>query len=176
MMRASKSRKIRLRPVSSHHNAIATVGPLFKRVLVAIDGSKSALRAAKVAAKLAQRNDSELLVVCVVQRPTYVFSPAHGVGAPSITLGDYYVYANKEAEKWVDDAVSLAEGHGVKAKGRVLKNAPSIVQALTEYAADQEVDLIVVGRRGVSGFKRLLVGSVSSGVVSHARSSVLVVK
>jgi nucleotide-binding universal stress UspA family protein len=86
------------------------------------------------------------------------------------------MYANKEAEKWVDDAVSLAEGQDVKATGHVLKNARSVVQAIIEYAADQEVDLIVVGRRGMSGFKRLLVGSVSGGIVSHAHASVLVVK
>ena len=176
MMRASKSRKIRLRPVSSHQNAIARVGPLFKRVLVAIDGSKSALRAIEVAAKLAKRNGAELLVVCVIPRPTYVFSSGHGGGAPPINLGQYYMYAHQEAEKWLNDAVSLAKDQDIEARGRVLKNAPSVVQAIADYADDQGVDLIVVGRRGVSGLRRLLIGSVSSGVVSHARSSVLVVK
>jgi nucleotide-binding universal stress UspA family protein len=175
-MRDSKNRRIRLRPVSSHHHATASDRPLFKRVLVAIDGSKSALRATEVAAKLAKRNGAELFVVCVIPRPTYAFSPAHGGGAPPINLGQYYMYAHQEAEKWLSDAVSLAKDQGIKARGRVLKNASSVVQAIADYAADQGVDLIAVGRRGVSGFKRLLIGSVSSGVVSHARSSVLVVK
>ena len=93
-----------------------------------------------------------------------------------MALGDYYTYANREAKKCVDHAVALAEDQDVKATGRVLKNARSVVQAMTEFAAEQEVDLIVVGRRGMSGFKRLLLGSVSAGIVSHAHASVLVVK
>jgi nucleotide-binding universal stress UspA family protein len=175
-MRYSRSRETQLRHSRPHHKVGTSGDRLFKRVLVGIDGSKDALRAAKVAAKLAKRSKAELLVVSAVQRPIYVFSPAHGVVAPTMTLGDYYMYANKEAEKWVDDAVSLTEGQDVKATGHVLKNARSVVRAITEYAAEQEVDLIVVGRRGMSGFKRLLLGSVSAGIVSHAHASVLVVK
>jgi nucleotide-binding universal stress UspA family protein len=52
----------------------------------------------------------------------------------------------------------------------------SIVKAITDYAANQQVDLIVVGRKGTGGFKRLLLGSVSNGVVNHAASTVLVVR
>ena len=83
---------------------------------------------------------------------------------------------SKSAEHWVDEAVSLAKAQDVPVKRRVLKGAASVVEAITNYSAAQKVDLIVVGTRGSGGFKRLLLGSVSSGVVNHATSSVLVVR
>ena len=47
---------------------------------------------------------------------------------------------------------------------------------LAEYAENEKMDLIVMGTRGMSGFKRLLIGSVASGVVKHAHCTVLVVR
>jgi nucleotide-binding universal stress UspA family protein len=63
----------------------------------------------------------------------------------------------------------------VSVRARVLRGT-SIVKEVTDYAAGEGVDLIVVGRKGASGFKRLLLGSVSNGVVNHAPSTVLVVQ
>jgi nucleotide-binding universal stress UspA family protein len=50
------------------------------------------------------------------------------------------------------------------------------VYAITNYADEKHVDLIVVGSRGMGGFKRMLLGSVSSGILNHAHCSVLVVR
>jgi nucleotide-binding universal stress UspA family protein len=148
---------------------------LFAKILVAVDGSKKSNRAAKVAVKLAERNAAELLVISVIPRPSYLFAPVSGAGIPPMRLGDYYSYAIKDAEKWVNEAVTLAKNRGVATRGRVLKSA-SIVQSITDYAQDQEVDLIVLGTRGLGGFNKLLLGSVSNGVIAHARCSVLVVR
>jgi nucleotide-binding universal stress UspA family protein len=151
----------------------------FKRILVAMDGSESSLRAVKVAVRLARRNRAELLILSVVPRPSYAFTPIPTAGATSVpTLGlpDYYKYASKDAERWVSKAASLAKSHRLKVRKRVLKGPSSVVESITDYAASQKVDLIVVGRTGASGFKRLLLGGVSSGVVNHAASSVLVVR
>jgi nucleotide-binding universal stress UspA family protein len=76
----------------------------------------------------------------------------------------------------VDEAASFPESVGVKVSTRVLKNALSVVKSITDYADQREADLIVVGTRGLGGFKRLLMGSVSSGVVIHGRTSVLVAR
>jgi nucleotide-binding universal stress UspA family protein len=161
-------------PVSGKRLRIAGA-PLFARILVAVDGSKSAAKAAELAVKLAKRNAADLIVVSVVPRPTYRFASVPEVGVPPISLGDYYTYAAKDAEKGVNQAVSLAKGQGVEAQGRVLK-ASSVVQSITDYANDKEVDLIVLGTRGSGGFKRLLMGSVSNGVVAHAHCPIMVVR
>jgi len=58
----------------------------------------------------------------------------------------------------------------------IIEEATSIVGAITEFAEDKSVDLIVVGTRGKTGFSRLLLGSVAQGVVVYAHCPVLVVK
>jgi nucleotide-binding universal stress UspA family protein len=149
---------------------------VFRRMLVAIDGSESSLRAAKYAVRLAKRIEAELIVVSVIQAPTRPLMPTP-VERPSVPpLQRYYAYATKNAEQWIGKVVSLASSLGVNVRTRVLKGATSIVKAVTDYAASEEVDLIVVGRKGAGGFRRLLLGSVSNGVVNHAAMSVLVVR
>jgi nucleotide-binding universal stress UspA family protein len=52
----------------------------------------------------------------------------------------------------------------------------NLVGAIVEYAELENIDLLVIGSRGLTGFKKLLVGSVASGVVTYAHCPVLVVK
>ena len=73
------------------------------------------------------------------------------------------------------DGIKLAEAHGVKAKGELLE-ASSTVQAIVEFATSEKADLIIVGTRGMTGFKKLILGSVSSGLVGHSECPVLVVR
>jgi nucleotide-binding universal stress UspA family protein len=91
-------------------------------------------------------------------------------------LEHYYRDTKKAAEKWVDEVASLANSQGLKVKGTILEHAPSVVQFISDYAAKNEVDLVVVGTRGLSGFKKLLIGSTSAGTVSHAPCHILVVR
>ena len=76
----------------------------------------------------------------------------------------------------MDDLAGLARKEGVKTTTAVLDNVTSTVYAITNYAEQRRIDLIVVGSRGLGGFKRMLLGSVSSGVLNHASCSVLVVR
>ena len=52
----------------------------------------------------------------------------------------------------------------------------SITDSLVSYAESHDVDLIVIGSRGLGGFKKLLLGSVASGVSQHSKCPVLIVK
>jgi nucleotide-binding universal stress UspA family protein len=144
-------------------------------MLVAIDGSDSSFRAAKYAVRLAKRYETELIVVSVVQKPArpIIGTPRERPIAPALDL--YYQYATNRAEYWISRVVTLARSVGVDVNTRVLRGS-SVVKAITDYAASQQVDLIVVGRKGTGGFKRLLLGSVSNGVVNHAASTVLVAR
>ena len=58
----------------------------------------------------------------------------------------------------------------------IRENVVSVVEAIVNDAESRNVDLIVIGTRGLSGFTKLLIGSVSSGVVSHAHCSVFLVR
>jgi nucleotide-binding universal stress UspA family protein len=148
----------------------------FKRVLVTIDGSKNAARAARVAVELARRYRAELLVLHAIHMPSYLFAQASGVGMPQAAWEDYNLRAKTEAEGWIDEVVSLAKSRRLIVRGQVLDAQPSVVEAITEYAIAKRVDLIVMGTRGLSAFKKLLLGSTSTGVTNHAHCSVLLVR
>lgn len=148
---------------------------IFNRILVAVDGSNSARKAAILAVRLAKRNASELIVTAIAPQPRYVSASNVMIGGPTIILSDYHTVMSKESEKWVNDIVGMAKSHGVDAKGYVRKS-DMVVRSITEFAAQLGVDLIVLGTRGRSRFKTLLLGSVSKGVVLQAPCSVLVVR
>ena len=88
----------------------------------------------------------------------------------------YEEYARKAALEVVGRAALLAEKRGVKVKPKTSETIGSVVQTITDYAAAEKIDLIVMGTRGMGGFKKMLLGSVSNGVVTHAQCAVLVVR
>jgi len=149
----------------------------FQNILVAVDGSEGSARASEVAVDLAEKFNAQLFVLNVFQGyPKYV-TMFPSVPAPSgNALQAYEAYARKAALEVVARTVSMAEKKGVKAKPQTSETVGSVVQAITDYAASEKIDLIVMGTRGLGGFKKMLLGSVSSGVVTHAQCAVLVVR
>lgn len=136
-----------------------------RKVMVAVDGSQNSLRAGKLAVYIAKKSGSQLIVVSVLVRPSYMRT-----GPP------YFLAARRLwHKKWNDQVLDLAESEGVKASALILQSA-SVVKSLLDLASSKKVDLIVVGTRGLGTFKRLLIGSVSSAVINHAACSVLVVR
>ncbi len=61
-------------------------------------------------------------------------------------------------------------------KTQVIVSPISVTGSIVEYAERENMDLIVIGTRGRSAFKRLLLGSIASGVVTHAHCPVMVVR
>ena len=155
----------------------------FKKILVAIDGSDSSKRAAQVALGLAEGLKADLVLLHAISPPTKYYGstiPApSGVAAPPISqreIDAYYDYARRAAKGMVEDVESQAKRGGVKVKTDFPQGVSSVVETIIDHAEDEKADLIVVGTRGLGGFKKLLLGSVSSGVVSHASTPVLVVR
>ena len=144
-----------------------------RSILVPVDGSQSAERSARVAFELAQRYGAKVIVLSVVAAPGFSFTgPA---GAPA-DLTEYYKLGASEAGKAVDSAVKIAKDLGVEVRGEVIEPVSSTVGAIVEFAEKEDIDLIVMGTRGLGGFRKLLLGSVSTGVVSHAHCAVLIVR
>lgn len=147
----------------------------FDRILVAVDGSDNSKRAAQWAVDLARKEGSSLFVVSVVPTPTY--SSSTTAGATTVTpVKEFMDRARVEAENNVQEVVTAATTAGIKVRGEIIENVPSVAGSLTDYADEWKVQLIVVGTRGLSGFRKLLLGSTSSALVSHAPCSVLVVR
>jgi nucleotide-binding universal stress UspA family protein len=148
-------------------------GAEFARIVVAYDGSDYAANAVRLAASLSARFSAELIVVHVFSSPTVALSAASGMPGP-----DYREMedAAKEAgQKILSRGLQLASGAGAGARGELLE-APSVVEAIVNYAENHKADLIVAGTRGMTGFRKLILGSVSTGLISHAHCPVLVAR
>ena len=65
---------------------------------------------------------------------------------------------------------------GVMLKTEVVASPTSVVPAIVDYAKKNGIDLIILGTRGWTGFSKLLLGSLASGVVIYASCPVMVVK
>lgn len=148
----------------------------FERILVAVDGSENSLRAADWAVDLAKREGSSLFVLNVIPAPIYSTSASSHPGSASPAMKEFFDKARTDAETVVQKVVTQAETQGIKTRGEIIENVPSIVESITDYADEWKVQVIVVGTRGVTGFRKLLLGSVSGALVAHAPCSVLVVR
>jgi len=142
---------------------------VFKRIVAAYDGSDQAIKALNTAIELAKAFNSKLDVVEVVDTAALLgmgFAPI-----PSEVIAQIY----NKAQNDVEQAKKKAQEAGVKdVTSQVLEGDPAT--SIIEYASKNGADLIVMGSRGLSTFKRLVLGSVSSKVVQESRIPVLVVK
>jgi len=151
----------------------AETGPKVTRILVPVDGSEHAKRAAETAIHLAKAFGANLTIISVVAPPAFFVSGP--VGAPA-DLTEYYRLETDDANGAVGTMVRLAQDSGIKAESQVLRPDKSVVEAIIEFAGKEQVDLIVVGTRGLGGFRKMLLGSISSGVIANANCAVLVVR
>jgi nucleotide-binding universal stress UspA family protein len=141
------------------------------RILLATDGSEESELAALRAVELTQSTDSELHVVHVGVVPTLL------VSYPG-TLG----YEGKLYEQIQEQSSELLRGESwrVKAAGGTVAGAHlrmgKVDLEIVGLAEELGADLIVMGCRGHRGIRRAIEGSVSDGVISHARCPVLVVR
>ena len=141
-----------------------------ERILVPLDGSDSSFQAARYAIKIAKMANAEIIFMHAVVNPPY---------AGYRTPGGYDHYiddAKRQAEKWYMDVQDTATKAGVKFSAETILDVASAADSIVNYAARKKADLIVMGTHGRTGIKRFLIGSVASGVVAHAKCSVLVVR
>ncbi len=143
---------------------------------MATDGSENAVRAVRVAVALTQRYGAELVVVNAISFPVGIGAlAAPDIGDPQ-ALERYSRLARSEADKIIADATALAKEAGVAVRGVILDRASSPVEMIVGLAQQERADLIVSGTRGLSGFKKMILGSVSAGLVARAPCSVLIVR
>lgn len=137
-------------------------------IVVGIDGSEGARRALDWALGEARAHSATLRVVHVAAP---VVLPAYAAARAGGYAGMTYEQQQEAGERLLDEMLPDA-GDGVRME-RSVAVAESPAQALVD--ASREADLLVVGSRGLGGFERLLLGSVSHQCVNHARCPVAVV-
>ena len=145
-----------------------------KNILVALDGSESASKALTLAIDLAVRYGATLHLVHVIPRPTVVSEELREFARTEHVEFPVAVAMSPQGQSIVGAGQARATAKGVHSlKTEILIGDPA--KRLLEYAGEQAIDLLVVGRRGVSQLRGLLLGSVSSKVTSLAECPVLTV-
>ena len=140
---------------------------MFEKVLLAVDGSKHALHAAKVAGDLARAMNTEKLriVVAFAHIPSYL-------GEPNMQAAIDARMA--EADEILQSALRVVGQIPGEIHTELIEGSPA--EAIIDVAETRQSDLIVMGSRGKSTLVGLLVGSTSNKVVDHAPCPVLVVR
>jgi nucleotide-binding universal stress UspA family protein len=150
------------------------------KILVPIDGSELSRRAADYAIFLSSKLGTELCIIHVLNNIPY----EHNVG----TYGLYDIETPDEikqilqeerdiTKEWFDEIKASANKKNIQViKTELVATRSSIESAIASYAERNRVDLIVIGPAGHSGFKKLVLGSVASGVIKHSPCPVMMIK
>lgn len=139
---------------------------MFKKILLGVDGSDHALRAAKVAGDLARITNADLIVVTAFDPiPSYLGEP---------NLQEAISARLHEANQVLENGIKAVG----EIKGELTSEAleGSAAEVILEVARVREADLIVVGSRGLGKLSGLLLGSQSQKIIQHATCPVLVVR
>jgi nucleotide-binding universal stress UspA family protein len=152
------------------------------KILLATDGSSEAELAARTAADLAEKTDSELHLVHVFGiAPWYPIYPEATAPGEWVAQEDPMLEedlqrtSEQRAREILDTEVEKARSAGATVEQAYLREGGVATEIVT-LAEDIGAGLIVIGSRGRGGIRRALMGSVSDSVVRHAHCPVLVVR
>ena len=82
----------------------------------------------------------------------------------------------EDAKSWLDNFNQQAKENNIQLRTELINSTRPVDYIILEYAEEKQIDLIVMGTRGRTGFKKLLLGSTASSVVTYAHYTVMVVK
>ena len=140
---------------------------MYKKILVPTDGSEFAKKAQKHALFLAKVSGAEIVAVSVTEN-NFV---------NGLPLDDEVYQLNQilkeRSEENLKEFDELNDNNDLKITHVIREGSPAKV--ILEVAKDENIDLIVIGSSGKSGFDRFIMGSVADKVVNSAKCAVLVI-
>ena len=141
------------------------------KILIALNDSPHSDRALDFVTRMRWPAGSRVIVLSTLQPVATTLGAAQ---EPSTALPELLREQRQRLEELVARSESTLREFGFSTEGRICMGDPR--EALLQVAQSEHADLLVVGSRGRTGITKLMLGSVSSHVVTHARCSVLVVK
>lgn len=153
---------------------------MYKKILVAFDGSEASKHALDHAVNIAEPYGAEIYILSVVPRVMMPVFPDEGFGAAPITAAqDMSEYQQKMAgiyHKSLEDAAKDINEHfpDLNVTTKLMEGRPS--STIVTEAEESNADLIVIGSRGIGGITGWILGSTSRNVVESCTKPILVVK
>ncbi|MEH7388164.1 universal stress protein [Bacillus sp. JJ1521] len=154
----------------------------YERILVAIDGSDGSKQALESAVELVGNSTKNLTLIHVFKGS--MVTPVYGIAGvgyvnPEILeneLQETKMNERSQGETILRNAKAEVESNNLNACVKTELIEGDAAKTICDYAELNHIDLILIGERGLSGLKKLVLGSVSKKVTSDADCSVLVVK
>ncbi|MET3576667.1 universal stress protein [Bhargavaea ullalensis] len=138
---------------------------MYKRILLAVDGSENSLRAVRQASELARISEGAVELVFVIDFSRPKEAMMHPEGMDQLDL---------QRQQQLLPAKSLLDGEGILHEVTILRGEPG--PTLVSYANANAFDLVVLGSRGLNPLQGLVLGSVSHKVMKRVHCPVLIVK
>ena len=138
---------------------------MYRHILLSYDGSEHAKKSAERAAELAATFGAHVTIVTA-----YPSSPSFILGAEQISDEEMRSYWIAKADELDDVFTSRSVSIDKVVKAADPKNL------ILDTAEELEVDVIIIGSRGLSNYARFMLGGVSQSVVQHAHCDVIVIK
>ena len=139
---------------------------MFKKILIANDGSEGAARALSAAISLAKQHGADLHMISVEEMPRFPASVDEVV--------EEKLDANHRYESVVTRAAAQAKAQGITLETHILPG--HAVATIVEFVVREHFDLLVVGYMGHTALYNRLIGGTTDRLVEHAPCNVLVIK
>jgi len=145
-----------------------------KRVMLATDGSKHSLHAAQKAAQMAKSNDSEVIIVHVLNPYMYLTSPLGPMDVDGTLAIENEKEVKKRGKAAMEASKKIFDDLSVNVETRFLRG--NVARAIVDEAIKEKVDLIVVGATGYGGVTEWLLGSTAHKIARNSPCPVMIVR
>jgi nucleotide-binding universal stress UspA family protein len=147
---------------------------MYRRILVATDGSTLSKKAVRSSIELAAAIGAELVALYVVPRYPVAYFEG-GVTIPEADIARTEKQWADRGQTVVDNVRDAAQAAGVKVKA-VLARSDLVAESIMAAAKKHKCDLVVMASHGRKGIKRILLGSETQHVLTHSSVPVLVLR
>lgn len=162
-----------------NNNSAETIQAIFRRLLVPIDKSGYKDKLIVDGVKLAKALRSEIYAIHIIDESlmSHVTDTNGSMEGKRDDYKEAYRDAlRKQAQKILGEARLVGQNEGVKVNTDIVSHTHSVAEAIIDYARSKNIDLILIGTKGISGLEKFLLGSVASKVISRAHCPVLAVR
>jgi nucleotide-binding universal stress UspA family protein len=158
---------------------------MFEKILVPLDGSELSVKALDAAIQIAKKFAGKITLVHVYHAAVTTgmnYEASYGPGMPATSIPDMTAEEMSRFDRYARETGDriLAEGKQRVGMEKVevdsLLREGHVIEEISGVAEEGKFGLIVIGARGISHIREMLLGSVTEGLIHHASCPILVVK